>query len=311
MKKSLFLIFLTLCAMKRRSFLIVYNPTAGNKRSSSILKRIETFYKDHDIPYFIYKTSINEFSHCGISQLITDEKFTDILSVGGDGTLNTVVNENINHQLPVSVVPIGTGNDFSKNLNIGKDLIAQLNTSINGKIKWIDVGLCNDRYFLNGMGIGFDGRIAHLLKKRSFFQGSLAYLLTVFLNLANYKELPLTFSLDKRKFERRIFLLTIGNGTTFGGGFKVTPSALLDDGYLDICLIEKIPPFRRFIKLIQLRTGNHHKLREVTFFKSKEIEIKSATVFTHMDGEPLNHPPYMISILPKKIPVRTNQLSFN
>lgn len=139
--------------------------------------------------------------------------------------------------------------------------------------------------------------------------GYAAYLYRVLAILSSYQEKQLSFSIDGREITRKVLLLTVANGTTFGGGFKLTPQALPDDGLLEICLIEKIAPFRRFLHIGKLGAGKHGSIKEVHFFKGKEIKIAATEKnegkqWMHIDGELMGQPPFDIKIVPQALKVR-------
>lgn len=290
-----------------KRFLIVVNPASGNTNHENLVKEIRRFFDKRNIPFEIFRTQPAPF--LGLENWNDmRSSFTDLLIVGGDGTLNGVVNAIINAPLPVGIIPAGTGNDFIKNLNLKDNLNDQLKNALEGKIHYVDVGRCNDRYFLNGVGIGFDGKVAErMVQYRKKRKGFKAYRTLVLQLLLIYKEKPMNYFIDNREFRENVFSLTIGNGTTFGGGFKVTPDARIDDGLLDVCLIGKINPVSRFLKLPLMKDGSHKNIRQTQFYKAKNVMIPTNDfLVAHIDGEFIGNPPFEISLAPVKIPVRAN-----
>ncbi|MFW5700070.1 MAG: diacylglycerol/lipid kinase family protein [Cyclobacteriaceae bacterium] len=290
--------------MNNRNFLIVFNPASGRKNPAFKLYKFKEYLDRQGFKYFIYHTrpgkkdveDIKEFSASG---------FTDIVVVGGDGTLNLVINATIENPLPISILPTGTGNDFIKNLNIGKSFREQMDTAVTGNLFPVDVGKCNDNYFLNGIGIGYDGLVAHRLhQQKKKLKGHFAYLAIVLRSFLFYKEKMINYSINNQQYQEQIFMLTIGNGTTFGGGFKITPDANTNDGKFEICVVEKISACRRLLQINKLRQGKHQGVREIKFLQSDKIIVDKAIIEAHMDGEPIEGPPYVISLLPQKVEIR-------
>lgn len=240
------------------------------------------------------------------SFLNTNPKINEIIVLGGDGTLNYVVNELLENQLPISIVSNGTGNDSVKSLHGEKNFEKQMETAIHGRIQKFDLGLCNGRAFVNGLGIGFDGQVVEQMSKRNKKRGShLDYLMTVLKTVAGFREKNLSFSLDGKKFTRKILLMTVSNGTTFGGGFVINPYARSTDGLLDICVLNEISPLARFWHLPKLKTGAHDALKASEFYKARKVHIeRSGELVAHLDGEFIGHPPFDISIVPDAIQVR-------
>ena len=102
-----------------------------------------------------------------------------------------------------------------------------------------------------------------------------------------------------------MILLTVGNGTTFGGGFKLMPEAKIDDGLLEICEIGKISGLRRFLNVNKLSGGTHGSLKEINFYQAKSVKIEANDMlFAHIDGERMGQPPFEIRILPKALQLR-------
>ena len=233
-------------------------------------------------------------------------RVTDFVVVGGDGTLNQVVNAIYPTDKSLSLLCAGTGNDFSKSVSIGKTLSAQLQTAVGEKLLRVDLGDCNGRKFVNGVGVGFDGQIVKdMLTRKGLLQGHAAYYYHVLRILASYQARNFSLSIDGDDINSKLILLTIGNGTTFGGGFKLTPHASLTDGYLEACQIKSISPLNRFIHIPKLSQGSHHTLKEVSLQKVREITInENANLEAHIDGEYLGKPPFTIRVLPKALNIR-------
>lgn len=289
--------------MSRKIF-VIWNPFAGGK-ALKICKALSERLNNDELAYQVFDTNESKSATTTISEFL-DASFTDLIIIGGDGTINEAVN-GLKHDIPVSILPAGTGDDFIKNVNIGKSLSERIETAINGKIHLIDLGQCNDRKFVNGVGIGFDGQIVEDMesKRVPLLRGHAAYYYHVLRILGGYKERPFQYSIDGEKLEKDLILLTVGNGTTFGGGFKLMPEAKIDDGLLEVCEIGKISGIRRFMNIHKLSGGTHGTLKEVEFHKAKSIRIEpNDRLFAHIDGERMGQPPFEIKVLPGALKLR-------
>jgi diacylglycerol kinase family enzyme len=123
--------------------------------------------------------------------------------------------------------------------------------------------------------------------------------------LGGFKEKPIHFVLNGETFIKNILLMTISNGSTFGGGFILNPSAETDDGLLDICLINEIPAWLRFWHVPKLKTGAHTRIKESEFYRAEHLKIdESSDLVAHLDGEYIGHPPFDISIKKGVLPIR-------
>ena len=290
-----------------RNFFVLINPKSGRGKSQKIGKKVSAFFKSQNLKFALFETQDN----CRGSQTVKNNltsNYTDLMIIGGDGTINEAIN-GLKFDLPVSFIPSGSGNDFVKNINIGSKLESQLDTALHGPINRIDLGICNDRKFINGVGIGFDGQIAAdmIHRKVRFLSGQLKYYYHVLHILGSYKYRDFDLTIDRVPQRENLILLTIANGTTFGGGFKLTPHAKLNDGKLSVCTIGILSPLQRYLKVLTLQKGSHHHLKEVSLFDAKEIIIgANAQLEAHIDGEYFNQPPFSISILPAALRIRAS-----
>lgn len=291
--------------MDKRKVFVVWNPFAGGK-SFKVCKRLSEKLEDQELDFQLFDTNESKSATKTISDHL-DQSFTDLIIVGGDGTINESVN-GLKYDIPVSIIPAGTGDDFIKNVSIGKTLEEQIDTAINGEVVAIDLGQCNERKFVNGVGIGFDGQIVEDMasKRVPFLKGHAAYYYHVLRILGGYKERHFKFRLNgNEEYEKELILLTVGNGTTFGGGFKLMPDAKINDGLLEICEIGKISGLRRFLNVNKLSGGTHGSLKEVLFHKAEQILIEANDrLFAHIDGERMGQPPFEIKVLPKALRLR-------
>lgn len=289
----------------KRHVLIVINPASGR---STYEKRLR--YLKRRLLHAGLKTSEFYTEIEGEGKLTYFAKknpaIDEIIVLGGDGTLNYVVNEMLQNQLPISIVSNGTGNDSVKSLHRENNFEKQVEIAVTGEVKSFDLGLCNGRVFVNGLGIGFDGQVVEKMSKRKKKRGShLDYFWIVLRTVAGFREKHLSFSLDGNKFNRKILLMTVSNGTTFGGGFVINPHARSDDGMLDVCVLNEIPAIARFWHLPKLKTGSHGSLKACEFYKAMKVVIDSSDeLVAHLDGEFIGHPPFDISILPGAIQLR-------
>ena len=287
--------------MIARKFLVIVNPTAGKGKHLDRLERIKSEFIQRSISYDLYFTSEYRKADLLANSIVKNKEYTDLMVVGGDGTINEAINGIRDKQLVVSVISFGTGNDTIKHIQSRFDFKSQIETAFNGDIKKIDLGECNGRLFLNGVGIGFDGKVVEIMAaKGKKFQGYFSYLSEVLRILLTYREKEISAIFNDNAIKEKALLMTIAKGTTFGGGFKINPYALNDDGLLDICLVGKVPNLTRINYVLKMKDGAHRKLNAVSFYKSRKVTIEeNPALVAHMDGEAIGSPPFDINILPK------------
>lgn len=292
--------------MKRKLFVLA-NPTAGRKKVGKLLRELSDFLhtQEEELAFEIQETIPTRRGDQTVSELC-DASFTDLVILGGDGTIHEAIN-GMQHSIPVSILPAGTGNDYVKNLSIGQTLDSRMQTVLKGSIKEVDLGVCNGRKFTNGVGIGFDGQIVADMQNRStpLLSGQAKYYYHVLHILSNYRARTFDLTVDDIRASKDMILMTIAKGTTFGGGFQLTPHARVDDGDLAVCEIGPLPGWKRYANVLSLQSGSHDRLREVKLTKAKSIEIgENPLLEGHIDGEYLGQPPFSIEVLPKALQVR-------
>ncbi len=276
---------------------LVYNPCAGGGKAIGIAKKAAEYLesKGHDCTPFTTPASKEETQ--------PDYKPYDrILLFGGDGTLHRYLNYWGLPELPLALISAGSGNDFSRLTTHEKHWEEQLDLAIRGEPKPTDIGTCNGVYFGTGVGIGFDGKVADMLSRNTRFKGFAAYMLAVITQIFLYREKEIRLHSDGLEKHGDSFMLTVGNTSDFGGGFKVTPHAQPDDGILEVCSIKRVSVWQRLIHLDAVTKGKHLHLRFVDHFNCKSLQVScDEPLICHMDGETYAWTDFAIEVLPGRL----------
>jgi YegS/Rv2252/BmrU family lipid kinase len=274
---------------------IVCNVLAGVGRASLLAEKIAIQLANKNIGHVIFKENWPaDFSY-----------FTDVFIVGGDGTLNYFINQYPDIDLPLVIFNGGTGNDFHWLLYANKTLEEQIEVALNGSPKPIDIGKCNGRYFINGVGIGFEGAVAKDLTGKKKHSGKTSFLITVLKNIFSYRSKNYWIQSSNELFQGKKLLVDISNGARAGGGFHIAPEAKADDGYLDIVIVAPISPLQRLRYLPVIEKGKHLKIPIVHHYLTREISIASDQIIQyHMDGEYFEDQKLVIEVLPAKVNFR-------
>jgi diacylglycerol kinase (ATP) len=288
--------------------LVFHNPFAAKGKSNAGLQKITLFLQQNAIEYTVCNTlkSFKENSK-QLATLVHSFSPTKIWVSGGDGTLHLFINSLPQNQwhLPVAIIPTGTGNDFIKNYSTKPTFYACLQAALQGTAQPADVWQCNGRLFVHGIGIGFDGQVVEsMVQNKTPLSGFLAYYYHVLRLLFTYREkqFKLTANAQLKGFDG--FMVTIGNGHTFGGGFKITPQAQINDGMLDVCAISAVPVFKRPQYLKKVENGKHLHLPFVNYFTTDKLSLKTAvTMPGHIDGELFYSDVFDVAAHPQKLMV--------
>lgn len=240
-----------------------------------------------------------------------------VVIVGGDGSINEVVNGLLasGRQVPLGIVPAGSGNDFACNtLKLPRDSAQALEIALNGTPTAVDAGKANDRYFANSFSVGLDADVAVAaegMKHLPFMTGATLYYASSLQRLFfGYRRCPwLTITLDGQPLGNgeplRHVIVAITNGPTYGGGFRVNPTATHTDGQFDICAVRYMPRLRALNLLPKLQKGQHAGEPEVTFYRAQTVRLTCPQgVNAQMDGETLRATDYSVQILPQALLVR-------
>lgn len=221
--------------------------------------------------------------------------------VGGDGTLNWFINQFPDTGLPLALFAAGSGNDFHAMFYDEMSLEEQGGHMLQGRSKWVDAGSCNEKLFLNGVGIGFDGAIVHDLLGRKKMAGKASYLLSILKQIATYHEKKYTIRFDGQEVDGPHLMISVANGYRYGGGFQVAPRADLTDGLLDLNLVGSISPLRRIQYLPVIEKGEHLALPFVRYAQTASVEITTPkSVHAHIDGEYLCTERFSLRALPAR-----------
>lgn len=206
-----------------------------------------------------------------------------VLAVGGDGTVNEVVNGILESgtDTPLAIIGAGTTNDFATAMELPKRPVDICEMIENRNIVKVDVGKMNNKYFLNVAAGGLLSEVAHKVTsdlKTSF--GKLAYYIAGMKDISTLKldTVPLAFTLDGGKtFSEDVFLFVIANSRSVGGFSRIAPSAMINDGKLDLCIIKKVEPLDIIPLALKIQTGNHINSPLISYYQSAFIKIEPAS----------------------------------
>lgn len=296
--------------------LIIFNPHAGSGRALSYLPLLKNHLNKLNIRYEIHKTQSSGHGKKLIEQAEL-EHFDAVIAAGGDGTLFEVINGLMNlspeQRTPFGVIPVGTGNAFSRELGLlptdwqkGIDIISKQNTQA------IDVGHAqspsDDFYFINIIGMGFvvnAGKTTLKIKKL----GKSAYTLATLWETAKLKKYPIKLSMidahdNVEILNEDLVFVEVANSRYTGTSFLIAPDAKINDGLLDVILLKKISRLKILRLFPTIYSGNHINYEEVETRKVKSIHIETQQPMPLMpDGEFKGHTPVTITCMSKALSI--------
>jgi YegS/Rv2252/BmrU family lipid kinase len=213
-----------------------------------------------------------------------------VLAVGGDGTANETAQGLFDSKTALGIVPVGSGNGLARCLRIPLDPAAALASLEEGVTRRADVGMIDGRPFLNVAGAGFDAVVGadfHEAGRGGGRRGILSYVLRALVRVTRHRGQPLHLEADGVAHELRPFLVCLANGPQYGAGALIAPGAKLDDGRLDVVILEEAPWPVLLLNVPRLFAGTLKHSRLYRRFGASTVAITSAAPFLyHRDGEP-------------------------
>ena len=287
------------------NILFIVNPIAGGGKAKALISLIEEKMKGSSRNFQIIVTKrAKEATEIAEAKL---KDYNLLVAVGGDGTVNEVAKGMINKgRGTLGIIPGGTGNDMARGLGIPMTAEQAIDVILKGNIKEIDIGKVNSYNFLNISSVGFDAEVVvnnEKIKKR--VKSHISYAISVVYTLFTFKDQRVKLEIDGKSLDENILLLAVGNGKYYGGGMKILPAAIIDDGYLDVCVISNISKVLLLYLFPTIFKGNHIRYKKyVKIYKAKTVNIIAEKEFLlNIDGEVTNVKHANFSIGDKKLKV--------
>jgi len=290
---------------------VIINPIAGNDFANTYVPEIKKKFEEHGIKAeWAFTEGIGHASE--LAQAFADKGFKTIIGVGGDGTMNEIASPLLgNTELTLGLIPAGTGNDFNQILGFPDRFEEDdWDNFFKEETQMMDVGLCNDMPFLNGMGLGFDAQVAaeNYVESGEVKKGGKGkYIWQILKTLLFFKEKTMITVTAEGKKETDCFINTISIGRRFAGGFLLTPKAIANDGLLEVCNINRLNLIQRLRILMMVPKGTHTEDKKVNYYQTDKISLEfPEKVPFHVDGELHFAEEFDIHLKPKSIKIIYN-----
>lgn len=235
-------------------------------------------------------------------------RFDLVVVVGGDGAAHEVANGLMliprEERPAMGVIPAGSGNDYAFALGMSPSLEESVRQLVSAPRRWVDLGVCNGRYFIETLSFGLDAAIALDTIERRERTGAAGLSLYVQSGidqlLHNLKPRRMEAVFDGKERREDIILCAVQNGPTYGGGFRICPDALFDDGLLDVCIAHaSVGALKAGWVFLRAKSGHHRHFKEIETFRAREISLRfDEPLPVQIDGEPLFETEYKISVEP-------------
>ena len=285
-----------------KNILFIINPISGTGKHKTVENIIhEELDKSKFNPRIVYTDG--PFQATALCKEAVEQGIEVIVAVGGDGTVNEIGQALVGTNSSLGIIPTGSGNGLARHLKIPFNIKKAIRVINQCNLRKIDTATVNDKVFLSIAGIGYDAFVAKKFSKASK-RGFFSYFRIVSGEYPSYKPRKYVLKVDGKTITRRALLIAFANSNQFGNNTSIDPKATIDDGYIDLCILRRIPllliPF--FVPL--LFTKMFHKTQYIEIIRAKEATItrkKGKTM--HFDGDPIT--------MGKKLEMKVNPLSLN
>lgn len=277
--------------------LIVYKPSeqkALQKKQQKVIALLQSKQKQ----YQLFATS-GHFEHDVQAIKKQLNTISEVVVLGGDGTLHLVANCLAGQPIPLAIIPSGTGNDFARQWQFSEQQWLESVIS-EDKIK-IDLGIVNARYFINVAGAGFDGEVVKLTADQKSKVAPMSYLLTALKLLRHHSYHPWDYVMDKQKVSQPLMMASFANGQYFGSGMRLAPQAQLQDGQLVSVLVKQAAWWRQARALMRSFWGGHLTEKSLQIAPCTQAKINTAGIALQADGEFIGYSPAQFSVAPQAL----------
>lgn len=289
-------------------YYFLINPTSGNNDKAKVESYIKEVCERKKLEFEIYYTKAKRDATTFVREHSNED--CCIFACGGDGTVYDVINGAVNTDVNVGIYPCGSGNDFAKYFTDA----ANLDVVLDNKPIKVDTMKVDDKYSINVINLGFDAAVNGAVDKfKKKFKVNTAYNLSILTNLLKKINHKYKIIVDGEEFEESKFLLmSLGNASYYGGGYKCAPNAKIDDGLIEFCAVRKVSRFTLAQLIGVYKKGEHLTNKKfakyIVYKQCKSVEIISDYNFdVTMDGENFKTNRLKVEIVPGSINLVCNK----
>ncbi len=271
----------------KKNIVFIVNPKAGITPKSKVIIELlagNLLPSSRFISEVIFTERVGHATELATNAV---EKGADlIIASGGDGTVNEVACALVNTGIPMGILPAGSGNGLARCLGISMSYALALRTIIRGNTKMMDVAYVNDMLYTSIAGIGFDAFVAQKFAESSI-RGMISYMQIVLQEFSAYKSITYKLKIDGVSVERHALMIIFANSNQFGFNTRIAPDAKVDDGFLDVCVVKKMPVSQLLNVGFHMMKGTMDKTPYVEYFRGQNITIDNGSeLVMNIDGEP-------------------------
>jgi diacylglycerol kinase (ATP) len=294
--------------------MLIVNPISGPWDVRREIPAILNHLEKHG-----WRTTLHRTERPGeattLARLAVDQGLDAVFVVGGDGTINEIINGLAESPVALGVLPGGTSNVWAKGLGLPTrsprhllPLVDAVQTLVPARSRRVDLGKANGRYFLQWTGLGLDAQVTYAMEPRTRRQrrlGALAYVVAGLTTAANMVGIRTRLTIDGKRIYRRSILIVISNSQLYGGGLvRIATDARLDDGLLDVNVFAGTGFASAMRTVLGVITGLHVRDPRHSCYQGHTIHVETdKPMAVHVDGEPYEFTPLDCNVVPRALTV--------
>jgi diacylglycerol kinase (ATP) len=268
-------------------WVVVINPVSGSGKGAILGAETAGFFSERRLSYQIITATSADKLRSNLSEFLDSNVglIEGVVAVGGDGLVHLVLQMVVPRNIAFAAIPAGTGNDFVRALGWHLDEIkTQLKAVVSKPASAIDLGLVDSEWFGAVLSTGFDSVVNEKANKMNWPKGPMKYNLAIAMELPKFRPLRYTIELENQIIETEAMLIAVGNGSSYGGGMKVCPEAVMTDGLFDVMVLRPVSKVE-FVKVFPtVFSGKHVEHKQVDIYRTKRVSLHAPAV-AYADGE--------------------------
>lgn len=254
--------------------LVIVNPVAG-KKALRLLPKIKRWLSQSLHEFSISIPKSQDEMHLEIMKAPL-RGINGILLCGGDGTVHEALPAIAQTKLPFGLIPCGRGNDFARNIGLSMNLRKHCILAIDPTFRKFDLPTINAIPFASIACIGLDAEVNKLAREgEGYFDGKIGYIVCVLKALKKFRPFEIQLTIDGQFWGDRVMMVTIANGPYYGGGMKIAPDAIMDDGVLNICIVKEMSKWELLREFPKVFKGTHIFNPHFVMKTGQEVKIQS------------------------------------
>lgn len=271
----------------KRHIAIIVNPISGTGSKEASTNEVASRLRElgHELEV-MYTGAPGDATR--LAQEAREKGANMVIAIGGDGTVNETAKALCDSDVPLAIIPMGSGNGLARHLGIPVDIDGALDVITSGNVREVDYCTMNGEAFFCTFGVGFDAAVTHAFAKQTS-RGLITYLKSALMEFLNFNPAEYTITTGDKVLTEKAFLVAVCNTSQYGNNAYIAPEARIDDGFVDVTIVHAGHPMAQVLVGVDLFTGfiNKNILIETMRVPSVSIRCNSANaIAAHIDGEP-------------------------